>query len=202
MIAHVQGRLARKEPHQAVIDVGGVGYRVFIPLSTFYRLPEVDEPVFLHTFTQVREDAIHLYGFATEAEKSLFQLLTGVSGIGPRLATNILSGISATELGPALSDGDLPRLQAIPGVGRKTAERLVVELRDKVRDLLAPSPAGPPARRAADPVFDQVVSALVNLGCHRKEAVKAAERAREILGPDADFEKVIKEALKQLARGR
>jgi len=197
MIAQLRGRLASKQPHRIIVDVGGVGYLVLIPLSTFYRLPEVPAEVMLHTFTHVREDAIQLFGFHTRDEQTLFELLQGVSGIGPRLATNILSGISADELVPALSDGDLARLRAVPGVGKKLAERLVVELRDKAATLRrSPQAAAPMAAPVEDRAVDDVVSALVNLGCNRKEAAKAAEAARQELGPAADFERLIKTALR------
>jgi Holliday junction DNA helicase RuvA len=204
MIAQIRGRLASKEPHRVVVDVSGVGYQIFIPLSTYYQLPEIPAEVFLHTHTHVREDAIQLFGFHTRDEQTLFELLQGVSGIGPRLATNILSGISVEELVPALSEGNLARLRAVPGVGKKLAERLVVELREKVGTArLAPpptSPAGPAP--AMDRALDDVVSALVNLGCNRKEAIKAAEAARRDLGPAADFEKLIKASLRALSESR
>jgi len=197
MIAHIRGRLATKEPHRVVVDVNGVGYLLFIPLSTFYRLPEVPGEVFLHTHTHVRDDAIQLFGFHTREEQALFELLQGVTGIGPRLATNILSGISVDELVPALSEGDLPRLRAVPGVGKKLAERLVVELREKVSGVqLASRPTPATPALAEDHALDDVVSALVNLGCNRREAIKAAETAREELGPAAEFERLIKTALR------
>ncbi len=204
MIAQIRGRLASKEPHRVVVDVNGVGYRLFIPLSTFYQLPEVSAEVFLHTHTHVREDAIQLFGFHTRDEQALFELLQGVTGIGPRLATNILSGISVEELVPALSEGNLARLRAVPGVGKKLAERLVVELREKVGsarlDQGAAAPAGPAP--AVDQPLEDVVSALVNLGCNRKEAIKAAEAARQRLGPTAEFEKLIKAALRGMSDTR
>ncbi|MBI4840323.1 MAG: Holliday junction branch migration protein RuvA [candidate division NC10 bacterium] len=204
MIAQIRGRLASKEPHRVVVDVNGVGYRLFIPLSTFYQLPEVSAEVFLHTHTHVREDAIQLFGFHTRDEQALFELLQGVTGIGPRLATNILSGISVEELVPALSEGTLARLRAVPGVGKKLAERLVVELREKVGsarlDQGAAAPAGPAP--AVDQPLEDVVSALVNLGCNRKEAIKAAEAARQRLGPTVEFEKLIKAALRALSESR
>ena len=204
MIAQIRGRLASKEPHRVVVDVNGVGYQIFIPLSTYYQLPDVPAEVFLHTHTHVREDAIQLFGFHTRDEQTLFELLQGVSGIGPRLATNILSGFSVEELVPALSEGNHTRLRAVPGVGKKLAERLVVELREKVGTgaLLQPpaAPAGPTP--AMDRALDDVVSALVNLGCNRKEAVKAAEAARKDLGPAADFEKLIKATLRALSDQR
>jgi Holliday junction DNA helicase RuvA len=201
MIAQIRGRLASKEPHRVVVDVNGVGYQIFIPLSTYYQLPEVPAEVSLHTHTHVREDALQLFGFHTQDEQTLFELLQGVSGIGPRLATNILSGISVDELVPALSEGDVRRLRAVPGVGKKLAERLVVELREKVgtaRLAQSPAAAAGPAP-AVDRALDDVVSALVNLGCNRKEAIRAAEVARQNLGPAADFEKLIKVALRALS---
>ena len=204
MIAQIRGRLASKEPHRVVVDVNGVGYQIFIPLSTYYQLPDVPAEVFLHTHTHVREDALQLFGFHTRDEQTLFELLQGVSGIGPRLATNILSGISVEELVPALSEGNLTRLRAVPGVGKKLAERLVVELREKVGTArLAPPPTAPAGPAPAmDRTLDDVVSALVNLGCNRKEAIKAAEATRRDLGPAADFEKLIKATLRALSDQR
>jgi Holliday junction DNA helicase RuvA len=199
MIAQIRGRLVAKEPHRIVVDVHGVGYLLFIPLSTYYKLPEVPGEVVLHTHTHVRDDAIQLFGFHTREDQALFELLQGVTGIGPRLATNILSGITADELVPALSDGDLARLRAVPGVGKKLAERLVVELRDKVATLRrSPQAAAPMAPPVLDRALDDVVSALVNLGCNQKEAAKAAEAARKELGPTAEFERLIKTALRSL----
>lgn len=199
MIAQLRGKLAGKSPNQVVVDVGGVGYQVFIPLSTYYQLPEPGQEVSLYTFIHLREDGLLLYGFKTPEEKALFDLLRGVSGVGPRLATNILSGISVEELIPALAEGDIPRLVAIPGIGRKTAERLVLELRGKVGEAAVPQkaqPAGPDQR------LEDIVSALMNLGCSRREALKAAETAWKILGADADFEKLMKTALKHLPGGK
>jgi Holliday junction DNA helicase RuvA len=199
MIAQIRGRLIVKEPHRIVVDVHGVGYLLFIPLSTYYQLPEVPGEVALHTHTHVRDDAIQLFGFHTREEQALFELLQGVTGIGPRLATNILSGITADELVPALSGGDLARLRAVPGVGKKLAERLVVELRDKVATLhQSPQAAARTTAPVQDRALDDVVSALVNLGCNQKEAAKAAEAARQELGPTAEFERLIKTALRSL----
>ena len=204
MIAQIRGRLASKEPHRVVVDVNGVGYQIFIPLSTYYQLPDVPAEVSLHTHTHVREDALQLFGFHTRDEQALFELLQGVSGIGPRLATNILSGISVDELVPALSEGNLTRLRAVPGVGKKLAERLVVELREKVGTARLAQASATPAGAApvADRAVEDVVSALVNLGCNRKEAIKAAEAARNDLGLAADFEKLIKIALRALGETR
>lgn len=204
MIAQIRGQLASKEPHRVVVDVNGVGYQIFIPLSTFYQLPEVPAEVFLHTHTHVREDVLQLFGFHTRDEQALFELLQGVSGIGPRLATNILSGISVDELVPALSEGNVTRLRAVPGVGKKLAERLVVELREKAGSTrLAQTPAAPAGLSpVADRLLEDVVSALVNLGCNRKEAIKAAEIARKELGPTAEFERLIKTAFRVLSEQR
>lgn len=199
MIAQLRGRLVRKEPHRVVVDVGGVGYQVVVPLSTFYQLPEVPGEVVLHTHTHVREDALQLFGFHTLDEQALFELLQGVAGIGPRLATNILSGISVEELVPALSEGNVVRLRAVPGVGKKLAERLAVELREKVGALhLAKPAAAPGLATVEDRELEDAISALVNLGCSRKEAARAAEEARRDLGSGADFEKLIKAALRAL----
>jgi Holliday junction DNA helicase RuvA len=201
VIARLTGRLAAKEPGRIVVDVQGVGYEVFIPFSTFYHLPDLGRDVSLHTFTHVRDDAIQLYGFSSLEEKALFEMLGSVQGIGPRLATNILSGAPVEELVPAIADGDLGRLKAIPGVGKKTAERLVVELKDKVRQVAAARGAVQAVAAEADGALGQVVSALTNLGCTRKEALRAAEAARASLGPEADFESLIKQALRHVADG-
>lgn len=203
MIAQLRGRLVSKDPGQVVVDVNGVGYQVFIPLSTYYHLPALQQEVFLRVYTHVREDAIHLYGFHTPEERATFELLTGVSGIGPRLASNILSGISVEEFIPAILEGDLARLKAIPGVGKKTAERLILELKDKVLEVPRTTPVivGRRPSSEQDQTIEDVVSALLNLGCSRKEASRAAEAAREALGSGADFEKLVKQALKNLSEG-
>ncbi len=203
MIAQLRGRLVSKDPGQVVVDVNGVGYQVFIPLSTYYHLPALQQEVFLRVYTHVREDAIHLYGFHTPEERATFELLTGVSGIGPRLASNILSGISVEEFIPAILEGDLARLKAIHGVGKKTAERLILELKDKVLEVPRTTPVivGRRPSSEQDQTIEDVVSALLNLGCSRKEASRAAEAAREALGSDADFEKLVKQALKNLSEG-
>ncbi len=203
MIAQLRGRLVSKEPGQIVVDVNGVGYQVFVPLSTYYQLPAVQQEVFLRVYTHVREDAIHLHGFHTPEERVAFELLTGVTGIGPRLASNILSGISVEEFIPAILESDVARLKAIPGVGRKTAERMILELKDKVLELPRARPvvAGRQPRSERDQMVEDVVSALLNLGCNRKEASAAAEAARQALGTEADFEKLVKQALKNLSEG-
>jgi holliday junction DNA helicase RuvA len=196
VIAQIHGRLLRKEPQEAVVDVGGVGYRIAIPLSTFYRIGEPGAEVTLLTHTHVREDALALFGFLTSVEQALFELLIDVSGVGPRLAVSILSGIEAPELAAALRASDIARLTRIPGVGRKTAERLVVELKDKLQDLPAPEAAPPEAPR---PASDDLVSALVHLGYSRPEAERAVERTLRERG-DERFEDLLRAALQVIAR--
>jgi len=136
MIAHIKGKIIYKSPESVVVDVSGVGYEVYIPLSTYYKLPDTEEYISLNTYTHIREDALQLYGFLTQREKEIFQLLISVSGVGPKLARNILSGIPAEDLISAISSGDIARLRSIPGVGGKTAERLVLELKDKMRKAI------------------------------------------------------------------
>lgn len=203
MIAQLRGLLTAKNPGQIVVDVNGVGYQVFIPLSTYYQLPAVKQEVCLNIYTHVRDDAIQLFGFHTPDERATFELLTGVSGIGPRLAANILSGISVEELIAAVLEGDLLRLKAIPGVGRKTGERVLLELKDKVFEVSRADgtmPGRPPMAKP-DKTMDDVISALLNLGCSRKEASRAAGAAREAMGDGAEFEKLVKQALKHLSEG-
>lgn len=203
MIAQLRGLLVAKDPGHIVIDVHGVGYQVFVPLSTFYQLPEIQQEVRLRVYTHVREDAIQLYGFHGIEERMTFELLTGVSGIGPRLAANILSGIAVEEFIPAVLEGDIARLKAIPGVGRKTAERIILELKDKVQEV--PCGGRVVVDRQLSPKRDRtikdVVSALLNLGCNRKEASGAAEAAHHAVGDGADFETFVKQALKYLSEG-
>ncbi|MBZ0159876.1 Holliday junction branch migration protein RuvA [Candidatus Methylomirabilis sp.] len=203
MIAQLRGLLVSKDPGQIVVDVNGVGYQVFVPLSTFYQLPEIQQQVCLRVYTHVREDAIQLYGFHAIEEKMTFELLTGVSGIGPRLAANILSGITVEEFIPAILEGDIARLKAIPGVGRKTAERIILELKDKVLGVPRAGQvmAGHQPSSERDRTVEDVISALLNLGCSRKEASVAAEAAHHAVGDGADFEKVVKQALKHLSEG-
>jgi holliday junction DNA helicase RuvA len=174
VIAHLSGRLLRKSPQEAIVDVQGVGYRVFIPVSTFYRLGDEGAPVSLLIHTHVREDALSLFGFESQGERTLFERLIDVAGIGPKLALNILSGIEAPELVEALRSADLARLTRIPGVGKKTAERLVLELKDKLPVLGGAAPA---PTIAPQPVKEDLVSALANLGYSRAEAEKAVDPA-------------------------
>jgi Holliday junction DNA helicase RuvA len=192
MIAQLAGALAYKSPEHLVVDVQGVGYQVSVSLNSFYRLPEPGGRVELLIHTHVREDALQLYGFVERAEKDLFQLLLGISGIGPRLALNILSGMPTHELQDAIEAGDLARLVAIPGVGKKTAERLVLELRDKVKKGVREGDNG---RRAAG-LEAEAISALVNLGYRRNEAEHAVKSA--CASGATDIESVIRSALKRV----
>jgi Holliday junction DNA helicase RuvA len=196
VIAQIRGRLLRKGPQEAVVDVGGVGYRVTIPTSTFYRVGEPGAEVTLLTHTHVREDALALFGFLTVVEQELFERLIAVSGVGPKVAISILSGIEAPELVGALRTSDIARLTRIPGVGKKTAERLVVELKDKMTDL--PS-ADVPAAPAASPEADDIVSALVHLGYSRPEAERAVERTLRD-HRDGRFEDQLRYALQAVSR--
>lgn len=198
MIAHLNGKLIHKSIDSIIVDVGGVGYEVFIPLSTFYMLPELHGGVALKVYTQVKEDAITLYGFLSFEEKEAFQLLISVSGVGPRLARNILSGIAVEDLVSAISSADKAKLSSIPGIGAKSAERLILELKDKVKHMAR---AGAKETKAGekDAFTTDVVSALENLGYKSiiaEEAVKKAKAASF----DAGFEGLLKEALKHLSR--
>jgi Holliday junction DNA helicase RuvA len=202
VIAHLRGSILDKHPNRIVIDVNGVGYDVFVPLSTFYGLGEPGAAIALRIHTHVREDAFVLYGFATLLEQELFERLIGVSGIGPKVALAVLSGIEPQEFIRAIERGDLARLTAIPGVGKKTSERIVLELKDRLpRAQVAADLAGVAAPEA--PILrDDVVSALVNLGYHRPLAEKAAEAAIKTIGStsDASFERVLKQALREMAK--
>jgi Holliday junction DNA helicase RuvA len=196
VIAQLSGRLLRKSPQAVVIDVGGVGYRAAIPVSTFYRLGEEGSAVSLRIHTHVREDTLALFGFASAAEHDLFERLIDVAGVGPRLAVNILSGIEADDLVEALRSSDVARLVRIPGVGRKTAERLVVELKDKMPKTVEP---GAPATPSGTPKED-LLSALANLGYSRGEAERGVERALRDDGTGR-FEDLLRRAL-QAVSGR
>ncbi len=202
MIAHLRGSILDKHPNRIVIDVNGVGYEVFVPLSTFYGLGEPGTSTALRIHTHVREDAFLLYGFATQLEQDLFERLIGVSGIGPKVALAVLSGIEPEEFIRAIERSDLARLTAIPGVGKKTSERIVLELKDRLPRASTGTAAAGAAATEAPPLRDDVVSALVNLGYHRPLAEKAAEAAIKIIGStsDASFERVLKQALREVAK--
>lgn len=193
MIAHLRGIVLEKQPNRVVIESGGVGYDVTVPISTYTSLPETGAEVRLKIYTHVREDTLALYGFLTAEEKALFEKLIAVSGIGPKLAVTVLSGLPAGELAAAIRQGQPDHLVRIPGVGRKTAERIVLELRDKL-DFLAAGEvaAAPPA--ALSSLEQDVLSALLNLGCARAAAETAVRRVRAQNPPD-DFEPFFRRAL-------
>ncbi|HWP34856.1 MAG TPA: Holliday junction branch migration protein RuvA, partial [Thermodesulfobacteriota bacterium] len=211
MIARLSGTLVAKSLDAAIVEAAGVGYEVRLPLSAFPALPEVGERVVLHIHTRVRDEAIELYGFPTADEKAVFELLIGVSGVGPRLALALLSGLPAAELVGAIAAGQVERLRAVPGIGKKTAERLVVELRDKLQRLpdglrrpagggaMPGAPAAPgPARGAADVEAD-LLSALVNLGYTRGAAERAIARVKRERPEAASLAELLRETLKVLS---
>ena len=197
MIGHLRGRLLEKRPNHVLLDVQGVGYAVNIPVSTYYQLPDPPAETRLYIHTYVREDALALYGFLTEAEKGVFEKLMSVSGIGPKLAVSILSGLELPDLVAAIRQGDLVKLTHIPGVGRKTAERVVLELRDKLGAAAAAASA--PGRYT--PAQDDALSALLNLGYQRAAAERAVARAAETGGGEAvPFDALLKRALQLLVK--
>lgn len=199
MIALLTGTIAYKSPDHIILDVHGVGYRVQIPFSTYYELPEEGGAASLHIHTSVREDAILLYGFRTRLEKSFFQLLISVSGIGPKLGRDILSNIHPGPLSQALAQSDLHKLSTIPGIGKKTAERLVLELKDKVSKLdMSSLPASQTYETPADDVTEDVISALLNLG-YKEPIVRKALAGLEA-GQDTSVEGLLKQALKVLMK--
>ena len=179
MIAHLRGRLVEKHPNEAVVECGGVGYELTISVSTFSALPKEGAEAALHVYTHVREDQIALFGFGDRQEKRLFERLLTISGIGPKLAITVLSGISAERLVGAIRAQDHATLTRIPGIGKKTAERVVLELKDKLDDLAAAVPESAGSGRRFGPVGDDALSALVNLGYPRAVAQRAIEAAIE-----------------------
>jgi holliday junction DNA helicase RuvA len=207
MIAHLSGTLLSKEPNAVILDVGGVGYEVTIPISTFYDLEDAGSNVKLRIYTHVREDALQLYGFKTLRERELFMRLISVSGIGPRLGITLLSGMTADEMIASIRTNNLARLTLIPGVGRKTAERLVMELRDKVASLSSPeleeelgaAAAAGAAVATGDALHSDVLSALLNLGYQRGSAEKAVASALDE-GGDVSVESILRRSLRKLAK--
>ena len=202
MIAHLRGSILEKHPNRITVDVNGVGYDVFVPLSTFYGLGEAGAAIALRIHTHVREDALLLYGFATQLEIELFERLIGVSGIGPKVALAVLSGIEPQEFIRAIERGDLARLTAIPGVGKKTSERIVLELKDRLPRAQTVAAVGSITTPELPALRDDVVSALVNLGYHRPLAEKAAESAIATIGSatEGGFERALKQALREVAK--
>ncbi|RLA78110.1 MAG: Holliday junction branch migration protein RuvA [Deltaproteobacteria bacterium] len=195
MISQLRGKLIAKSPGEVVVEVNGVGYGLQVPLSTFYDLPDVGEEVELLVHTQLKDESLCLFGFLTQREKELFRLMIGVSGIGPRLALTVLSGISAEELERALLEGDVLSLSSIPGIGRKTAERMVVELRDRVAETRGRErmPHG------GEEMMRDALSALMNLGYNRSVAERALRQAK-MEKEASSLEELLRESLRILAK--
>ena len=200
MIAQIRGQLIEKRPGVVIVETQGIGYQVFVSLSTFYDLPEATQGVRLHTYTHVREDLLQLFGFSTFLEKEIFQILIGVSGIGPKLALNILSGIAPAELIASLQTEDVARLTQIPGVGRKTAERLVFDLKEKIGKIAVRGESPKEEKGKKGQVVEDVVSALVNLGYRKNQAESVVEQVWR-QRPEASLEEILKESLRALAAG-
>jgi holliday junction DNA helicase RuvA len=198
VIGYLEGRLKQLDATQAIVLAGGVGYNVHISLQTYYRLEGRGEAA-LEIYTHVRDDALALYGFATHDEKHAFEKLIAIAGIGPTLAQKILSGIDPPDLADAVARGDARKLSSIPGVGKKTAERICLELRDKLV-ISAAAQAAAPAVPTRSSIDDDVHSALINLGYRPKDADNALDAARKELGSEAEFSAVLKAALRQLTR--
>jgi len=195
MIAHLRGKLLAKHPNQVIVETAGVGYDVTISVPTFSGLPETGAEVTLHIHTHVREDALALYGFLHASEKALFEKLITVSGIGPKLAITILSGMAADDMAAAIRGNDVARLTRIPGIGKKTAERMVLELRDKLPECVASVAAAP----RVSPVEEDVLSALLNLGYQRGTAEKALAAASKV-APPGSFDQLFRTALGELSK--
>jgi Holliday junction DNA helicase RuvA len=194
MIAYLKGTLIRKTPGHVVVETGGVGYAAAVPVSSFARLGEIGEAVELHVHTHLSDDALSLYGFLAEDEKAMFLKLIGVSGIGPKLALNVLSGIAPGDLAEAIRASDLARISLVPGIGKKTALRITMELQDKLEEkekLLAAK---------GSPEKEDLLSALQNMGFRRKEAERAADQTIAASRPGTEFEKLLRDALKRLAK--
>ncbi|MFT4578734.1 MAG: Holliday junction DNA helicase RuvA [Nitrospinales bacterium] len=197
MIAHLKGQLNYKSPEHSIVDVNGVGYKVFTPLSTYYALPQLGKPVSLRIHTRVREDDLKLFGFLTEEEQSIFEKLITINKVGPKLALAILSSMSPGDLLTAVMNKDAARLSAIPGVGKKTAERLALELKDKLADLALDMEHQPKAD-LQDGFYEDALSALINLGYKKPDAEKALKYSYDQNGIDSSLEDLIKESLNNL----
>ncbi|MBT3508252.1 MAG: Holliday junction branch migration protein RuvA [Nitrospina sp.] len=197
MIAHLKGQLTYKSPEYSIVDVNGVGYQVFTPLSTYYALPGLGQTVSLRVHTRVREDELKLFGFLTEEEQTIFQKLITINKVGPRLALGILSGMSPSDLFSAVMNNDSARLSTIPGGGKKTAERLTLEMKDKLADL-ALDMEHRPESAPVEGFYEDALSALVNLGYKKSEAEKALKAIYTQSGKDASLEELIKESLNNL----
>ena len=201
MIALISGKIVYKGISHVIVDVQGVGYRIFIPLTTFYELPETGQTITLHVHTNVKQDAINLFGFYTVQERDLFQLMISVSGIGPKMSMNILSGISAQELLRAISGGNVGKLVNIPGVGKKMAERLILELKEKVikKMMLEETPVADDQHKANEIIMEDALSALVNLGYKSNVARDALDKALRSSEEELGMDQLLKKTLKNLA---
>ena len=201
MIAFLRGRVLDKQPNRVIVDVQGVGYELHVPLSTFYDIGEAGDDVALRVYTHVREDALQLFGFLTVLELQVFEKLIAISGIGPKLAIVVLSGMETRDLVAAVQRADVARLTTIPGIGKKTAERIVLELKDRLTQIAVhPASAGAgPAASPADQLRTDLLSALLNLGYHRQQAEKAID-ATVNANPNASFEHAVRTALRELMR--
>ena len=199
MIGLLRGRIADKQPNTLIVDVQGVGYEVHVPLSTFYDAGDTGADITLRIYTHVREDALLLYGFLTELERQLFEKLISISGIGPKLAIAVLSGMEPRELMASVQRGDVARLTGIPGVGKKTSERIVLELRDRLAQLPGAVPADAAPIDGGDRVRSDLLSALQNLGYHRPQAEKAIDATLQTMS-NPTFEHALKAALRELMR--
>ena len=201
MIAHLSGNLKYKSIDSIILDVNGVGYEVNVPLSTFYSLPDEGGNIELLIYTHVKEDVLKLFGFLAPNEKELFIKLLSVSGVGPKLALNILSGMEADALINAIKSGDIVRMNAIPGVGKKTAERLILELKDKIKYVTEPTDTAADITYKKGDLFDDTLSALTNLGYKRGDAEKTVDRLRSDSGEkEWTVEMLLKEALQLLMK--
>ena len=199
MIAFLRGRVLDKQPNRIIVDVSGVGYDVQVPLSTFYEVGEEGAEVTLRVYTHVREDALQLYGFLTDLERQVFERLIGISGIGPKLAIAVLSGMDSREVIAAIQRADVARLTGIPGIGKKTAERIVLELKDRLMKLASPVEAAATGAAASDRLREDLLSALQNLGYHRPQAEKAIDAALKS-DADANFEQALRRALRDMMK--
>ena len=200
MIAFLRGRVLEKQPNRVIVDVAGVGYEVHVPLSTFYEIGDEGVEVSLRVYTHVREEALQLYGFITDLERQVFERLIGISGIGPKLAIAVLSGMDSREVVTAIQRGDVARLTGIPGIGKKTAERIVLELKDRLMQLATPAVAGAvPEVSSGDRLRSDLLSALQNLGYHRPQAERAIDVAVNA-NPDMTFEQAVRASLRELIR--
>ena len=195
MIAHLKGQLTYKSPEHTIVDVNGVGYLVFTPLSTYYALPSIGQTVSLKVHTRVREDEFKLFGFLTEKEQTIFQKLITINKVGPRLALGILSGMSPKDLLSAVMNNDYAKLSTIPGVGKKTAERLTMEMKDKLADMTLEMDRSTDYIPTKQGFYDDALSALLNLGYKKPEAEKALKTIYSQNGKDAGLEEIIKESL-------